>query len=59
MKIAVSGVIFLLAAGVLLSRLLLNWELVVDGWPVPLWFSAVAFVIAAALAYEGFRLSKS
>jgi hypothetical protein len=52
-----AGSIFLLAAVVHLLRLVFNWEVVLAGWPAPVWLSAVAFVIAASLAYEGFRLS--
>jgi len=55
----VSGVIFLVVAVVHLLRLVLKWEVILAGWPAPVWLSAVAFVIAAALAFEGFRLSKS
>jgi len=55
----VSGVIFLVVAVVHLLRLVFQWEVILAGWPAPVWLSAVAFAIAAALAFEGFRLSKS
>jgi hypothetical protein len=55
----VSGVVFLVVAVVHLLRLLFQWEVILAGWPAPVWLSAVAFVIAAALAYEGIRLSRS
>jgi hypothetical protein len=29
------------------------------GWDVPMWLSAIACVIAAYLAYEGFHIRKS
>jgi len=54
----VSGTIFLVVAVVHLLRLVFKWEVILVGWPAPVWFSAIAFVIAAALAYEGFRLSR-
>ena len=54
-----AGVIFLLVAAVHLLRLVFRWEVILAGWQVPLWISAVAFLIAASLAYEGFRLSKN
>ena len=53
----IAGVIFLLVAVVHLLRLVFKWEVVLAGWSAPLWLSAVAFVIAAYLAYEGLRLS--
>jgi type VI protein secretion system component VasF len=31
----------------------------IGGWQVPMWVSAVAIVITAYLAYEGFRISQS
>ena len=52
----VASAIFLLVAAVLLSRLAFKWEVVLAGWLVPVWLSAVAFAITAYLAYEGFRL---
>ena len=53
-----AGVIFVLVAAVHLLRFVFRWEVILAGWQVPLWISAVAFVLSAALAYEGFRLSK-
>jgi hypothetical protein len=55
----VAGAIFLLVAVGHALRLVLKWEVVIGGWQVPTWISAAAFVIAAYLAYEGFRISKS
>jgi hypothetical protein len=54
-----AGVVFLLVAVVLALRLVFRWEVIVVGWQVPLWISAIGFVLAAFLAYEGFRLSKN
>jgi len=54
-----SGVIFLLVAVVHLLRLVFKWEVILAGWPAPLWLSAIASVVAAALAYEGFRLARA
>ena len=52
------SVIFLIVAVVHLLRLVFKWEVILAGWAAPVWLSAVAFVIAAALAYEGFQLSR-
>ena len=54
-----AGAIFLLVAVAHALRLVFKWIGIVAGWQVPMWVSAVAFVIAAFLAYEGFRSSKS
>jgi hypothetical protein len=40
-------------------RLIFKWEVVIADWHVPMWLSGFAFVIAAYLAYEGFRISQS
>ena len=55
---SLAGVIFLLVAAVHLLRLVFRWEVILAGWQVPLWISAVGFVLSAFLAYEGFRFSK-
>jgi len=53
-----AGVIFLFVAIVHLLRIVFKWEVVLAGWPAPVWLSDVAFVVAALLAYEGFRMSR-
>jgi hypothetical protein len=53
-----AGAIFLIVAVAHVLRLILRWEVVVAGWRVPMWVSVAAFVIAAYLAYEGFRMRK-
>jgi hypothetical protein len=50
-----AGAIFLVIAFGHALRFVFKWEVVVAGWQVPMWISAVAFVIAGYLAYEGFR----
>ena len=53
-----AGLIFLLIAVMHVLRLVLRWDVVLNGWIVPLWVSAVAIVIAAYLAFAGLRLSR-
>ena len=53
-----AGLIFLLIAVMHVLRLVLRWEVVLNGWIVPLWVSAVAIVIAAYLAFAGLRLGR-
>ena len=52
-----AGAIFLVVAVGHAVRFVFKWEVDISGWQVPMWISAVAFIIAAYLAYEGFRLA--
>ena len=54
----VVGLIFLLIAVMHVLRLALMWEVVLNGWMVPMWFSAIAIVIMAYLAFESLKLSR-
>jgi hypothetical protein len=51
----VAGLLFLLVAVAHLLRLLLRWSVILNGWTVPMWVSAIALVVAGFLAFEGFR----
>ncbi|HUK28419.1 MAG TPA: hypothetical protein VLV31_08345 [Candidatus Acidoferrales bacterium] len=53
-----AGTIFLIVAVVHASRLVFKWQVIVAGWQVPMWVSAVAFVIGVYLAYEGLQIRK-
>ena len=53
-----AGTIFLIVAVAHALRLVLKWEVVIAGWLVTMSISAAALVIAAYLAYEGFRTRK-
>jgi hypothetical protein len=55
----VSGVFFGLLAIVQLARLLFRWPVHVASMSVPLWASALAVVIAGALATWAFRTSST
>jgi len=48
-KIAI--VVFSLVAILHLLRLIFGWEVIVSGMIVPVWFSAIGFIIAAGLAF--------
>ena len=54
----VVGLIFLLIAVMHALRLALKWEVVLNGWSVPMWVSVVAMVMAAYLAFEGLKLGR-
>jgi hypothetical protein len=53
-----AGTVFLIVAVTHALRLVFKWELIVAGWQVPMWVSAVAIVAAGYLAYEGFQMRK-
>jgi hypothetical protein len=53
-----AGAIFLTVAVVHALRLMLKWQVIVAGWQVPMWVSAVAFVIGVYLACEGLQIRK-
>ena len=45
-----ASVVFALVAIMQLLRFVLGWTVVVNGFSLPLWASALAFVVAAALS---------
>jgi hypothetical protein len=47
--------VFALVALMQLLRFVLGWQVVVNGVGIPLWASAVAFVVAAGLAVMVWR----
>lgn len=53
-----AGTVFLIVAVAHALRLVLKWEVIVAGWQVPMWISAVAIIAAGYLAYEGFHMRK-
>jgi hypothetical protein len=51
----IAGLVFLIVAIAHLCRLLLKWDVVLNGWTVPMWISVVALIVAGYLAFEGLR----
>ena len=47
---SIAAVVLALVAIVQLLRFILGWEVVINGIHIPLWVSAIAFVVAAGLA---------
>jgi len=45
-----AAVVFALVAALQLVRFLMEWEITINGMLIPVWASAVAFVVAAGLA---------
>jgi hypothetical protein len=51
-----AGTIFSIVAVLHALRLLLGWDAVIGGWPVPMWLSWLALPIAGYLAYTAFKI---
>jgi hypothetical protein len=56
---AIAVVIFTLMAIVHLIRLFAGWEVVVGGFVIPLWWSALGLVIAGGLALMVWREART
>jgi len=56
--LSVTLTIFAFIALLHLLRIVFDLEVAIGGWSIPMWMSWVAFVIAAILAYSGFKLKK-
>ena len=50
--------IFALVALLHALRLIFGWTVAIGEWTVPVWVSAVGFLIAGYLAFQGFLLKK-
>ena len=55
-KVAIA--VFSLVAILHLLRLVFGWEVIVVGFTVPVWLSAIGFIIAAGLAFLLWRENK-
>jgi len=51
-------VIFSAIAAVHFLRVVYGWEAVIGGWPVPMWISWLAVIIAGLMAWHGWRLGR-
>jgi hypothetical protein len=54
----ISIIVFSLIAILQLTRLLLGWEVSVNGVTIPVWVSAIAFIVSAGLAVMLWRESR-
>ena len=55
----VTGILFLVVALLHAIRLFRGWQVSVEGAVMPIWISWIGLAVAAYLAYQGFRLSKT
>jgi len=54
----IAGVIFILVATAHVVRLLLEVEILINGWVLPLWFCMLGAVVPVILAWLCFRAIK-
>lgn len=54
-----AGVIFGVVSAFHLLRLVLKFEIVVAGWPMPLWVNAIGAVVTGGLCIWLYRLADS
>jgi len=57
--LSVVSFIFLVIAVLHVLRLLGSWEAVIGGTVIPIWVSWLAVLLAAFLAWQGFKMAKS
>jgi len=50
-----AGLIFLLVAIAHLARIVLGRSVIINGWAIPMWVSAIAPIVSGLLAFEGLR----
>ena len=50
-----AAIIFALIAFAQLVRIIFGWPVTIDAYAVPLWFSWVAFIVAAGVSYFGWK----
>jgi hypothetical protein len=53
-----AGIIFTLVALFHLVRIFMEWTVIIGDWPIPMWVSWIALVVAGGLALLGLRLSE-
>jgi len=54
----VTSSLFALMALLHTLRLVYGWNVTIGGWTIPVWVSAVGFLIAGYLALQGFLLKR-
>jgi hypothetical protein len=54
----IAGVIFFMVAVLHALRIIYAWDAVIGGWPVPMWISWIATVVAIYLSYQGVSLGR-
>ena len=55
----VSGSVFAVVAGAWALRLIMAMPIVVNGYSIPNWFSAIPLAVTGALAIWAFRLART
>ncbi len=56
--LAITSGLFSLIAILQLSRILFQWDVVIGGFPVPMWWSYILLGVPLIMAYIAVRLSR-
>ena len=51
----IAVVVFAVVALLQLTRMAMGWEVVVNGWAIPIWASGIALIVAAGLSFMLWR----
>ncbi len=54
----ISGLIFLVVGSMHLFRAYQEWEMLINGWPLPVWASWVVGVFLVVLSMHAFKFAK-
>ncbi len=54
-----SSIIFFVVVALQLLRLVMQWDVVIGDWHMPMWASLVAVLVAGFMSFTGFRLFKA
>ena len=57
--VTLTATIFIVIGVVHAARFFFQWPATICGWPVPLWVSALAVLVAAYVVFRALRLSDS
>ncbi len=55
----VAGILFLLIAVGHLLRIIFGWTAHLAGFAIPMWWSWIAFIVVAYMAFAGLRASRA
>ena len=56
--ITLTATVFLIAALGHIMKIVIGFDIIIDGWMVPRWISLVGIIVAGFLSYLGFKIRK-
>ncbi|MCU0659996.1 MAG: hypothetical protein MUD00_00015 [Candidatus Pacebacteria bacterium] len=52
----ITGILFIIISAIHLVRSIIGWDIVFNGWVLPIGVSVVFFIVTAFLAYTAFNI---